>query len=270
MPISEIHVTFAARASCILVEGRPCRVPRLPARSLLLRLCDSADHEAWVEFVTLYEPAIYRALRRHGLQDADARDMMQELLLAISRSIDRWEPGKQARLLPRLAAAGRPQPGYRLAAATRAANGSGGGRIGIALGRPARGRRGFRRIRPRGPPRPVLSGRTARAGRSPARDVGGLLANGRRWQAGGRRCGGAGNNRRRRPRRPLPCPRPRPCGYRPMGEGRMTTEAAGWHVPELRAKGVSFPYVPRPSQAQGRATRASQAGEIRNGHPLFT
>ena len=63
--------------------------------SLLLRLCDSEDHEAWVEFVKLYEPVIYRSLRRHGLQDADARDVMQELLLAVSRSIDRWEPRKQ-------------------------------------------------------------------------------------------------------------------------------------------------------------------------------
>jgi len=62
--------------------------------SLLLRLCDSEDHEAWIEFVTLYEPVIYRLLRRHGLQDADARDVMQELLLAVSRSIDRWDPAK--------------------------------------------------------------------------------------------------------------------------------------------------------------------------------
>jgi RNA polymerase sigma-70 factor (ECF subfamily) len=63
--------------------------------SLLLRLCDSEDHEAWVEFVNLYEPVIYRSLRQRGLQDADARDVMQELLLAVSRSIDRWEPKKQ-------------------------------------------------------------------------------------------------------------------------------------------------------------------------------
>jgi RNA polymerase sigma-70 factor (ECF subfamily) len=62
--------------------------------SLLFRLCDAEDHEAWVEFVTLYEPVIYRLLRRQGLQDADARDVMQELLLAVSRSIDRWDPAK--------------------------------------------------------------------------------------------------------------------------------------------------------------------------------
>lgn len=62
--------------------------------SLLLRLRDSQDHEAWMEFVSLYEPVTYRLLRRHGLQDADAREVMQELLMAVSRSIDRWDPAK--------------------------------------------------------------------------------------------------------------------------------------------------------------------------------
>src|SRR5262245_16802905 len=48
-----------------------------------------------MEFVTLYEPAIYRLLRRHGLQDADAREVMQELFIAVSRSIDRWDPARE-------------------------------------------------------------------------------------------------------------------------------------------------------------------------------
>ena len=80
--------------------------------SLLLRLCDSKDHEAWVEFVTLYEPVIYRLLRRHGLQDADARDVMQELLLAVSRSIDRWDLVEGRRLISRLAGARGSQSGH--------------------------------------------------------------------------------------------------------------------------------------------------------------
>ena len=63
--------------------------------SLLLRLCDSQDHAAWVEFVALYEPLVYRLLRRSGLQDADAREVMQELFLAVSRNIDRWDPAKE-------------------------------------------------------------------------------------------------------------------------------------------------------------------------------
>jgi RNA polymerase sigma factor (sigma-70 family) len=63
--------------------------------SLLLRLCDSADHEAWVEFVALYEPVIYRLLRQQGMQDADARDVSQELLLAVSQGIEHWDPAKE-------------------------------------------------------------------------------------------------------------------------------------------------------------------------------
>ena len=62
--------------------------------SLLFRLRDWHDHEAWVEFVSLYEPVAYRLLRRHGLQDADAREVVQQLLIAVSRSIDRWDPDK--------------------------------------------------------------------------------------------------------------------------------------------------------------------------------
>lgn len=63
--------------------------------SLLLRLRDSQDHEAWVEFISQYEPAVYRLLRRHGLQDADAQEVMQELFLAVSRNIDHWDPAKE-------------------------------------------------------------------------------------------------------------------------------------------------------------------------------
>lgn len=63
--------------------------------SLLLKLCDPRDHEAWVEFVYLYEPVIYRVLKKYGLQDVDAMEVMQELLLVVSRSVNRWTPGKE-------------------------------------------------------------------------------------------------------------------------------------------------------------------------------
>jgi RNA polymerase sigma-70 factor (ECF subfamily) len=63
--------------------------------SLLSRLADPRDHEAWVEFVSIYEPVAYRLLRRHGLQDADARELVQDLFVAVSRSIDRWDPDRQ-------------------------------------------------------------------------------------------------------------------------------------------------------------------------------
>ena len=63
--------------------------------SLLLRLCDPGDHEAWVEFVGLYEPVIYRLLRKAGIQDADALEIMQELLLAVSRNVENWKPREE-------------------------------------------------------------------------------------------------------------------------------------------------------------------------------
>ena len=63
--------------------------------SLLFRLRDSQDHEAWVEFVEIYEPAVYRQLRRCGLQDADARELMQELFLAVNRQVPKWELAKE-------------------------------------------------------------------------------------------------------------------------------------------------------------------------------
>jgi RNA polymerase sigma factor (sigma-70 family) len=63
--------------------------------SLLFRLRDSQDHEAWVEFVEIYEPVIYRQLRKCGLQDADARELMQEFFIAVSRRIEHWELAKE-------------------------------------------------------------------------------------------------------------------------------------------------------------------------------
>lgn len=63
--------------------------------SLLIKLRDPQDHEAWVEFVEIYEPAVYRQLRKGGLQDADARELMQEFFVAVHRHIARWEPAKE-------------------------------------------------------------------------------------------------------------------------------------------------------------------------------
>src|SRR4051812_13582755 len=47
--------------------------------SLLVRLRQRADQEAWREFVGLYAPLIYGFGRKHGLQDADASDLTQEV-----------------------------------------------------------------------------------------------------------------------------------------------------------------------------------------------
>lgn len=62
--------------------------------SLLLRIRDSQDREAWYEFVSIYRPLIYRVGRRHGLQDADAQNVTQEVLQKVERKADDWLPGQ--------------------------------------------------------------------------------------------------------------------------------------------------------------------------------
>ena len=89
--------------------------------SLLLRLRDPQDHEAWVEFVAIYEPVTYRLLRRHGLQDADARDVMQELFHGGQPEHRPLGPGEGTRLVSRLAAACGTQSRHQLAEAARTA-----------------------------------------------------------------------------------------------------------------------------------------------------
>jgi len=58
--------------------------------SLLLRIKDPQDHAAWVEFVEIYEPLVYRIARQKGLQDADARNMCQEVFQAVAKSARHW------------------------------------------------------------------------------------------------------------------------------------------------------------------------------------
>lgn len=60
--------------------------------SLLLRIQDPRNQAAWAEFVGIYEPLIYRLARRKGLQDADARDLCQDVFRAVARAARRWIP----------------------------------------------------------------------------------------------------------------------------------------------------------------------------------
>src|SRR5437899_12050556 len=60
--------------------------------SLLLRLADTENQQAWAEFIELYEPLVHRLLRKFGLQDADLRDVAQDVFVAVSRNLDRFEP----------------------------------------------------------------------------------------------------------------------------------------------------------------------------------
>ncbi len=56
--------------------------------SLLMQIRDSQNHEAWQEFVQLYEPVILRMAMRKGLQAADADDIAQQVFVSIAKVIE--------------------------------------------------------------------------------------------------------------------------------------------------------------------------------------
>lgn len=57
-----------------------------------MRIRDHNDREAWEVFASIYRPAIVRFAKQRGLQAADAEDLAQQVLLAVSRSIESWQP----------------------------------------------------------------------------------------------------------------------------------------------------------------------------------
>jgi RNA polymerase sigma-70 factor (ECF subfamily) len=59
--------------------------------SLLVRLRDARDRSAWGQFVEIYTPLIHGFCRARGLQEADAADVCQEVLRAVSRGAGRFE-----------------------------------------------------------------------------------------------------------------------------------------------------------------------------------
>ena len=59
-------------------------------RSLLVALRENRD-EAWAEFLQLYEEAIHSFCRKRGLQDADARDVTQDVLVAVTNQISQFK-----------------------------------------------------------------------------------------------------------------------------------------------------------------------------------
>lgn len=65
-------------------------VPQTQA-TLLVRIRDAHDREAWELFVDLYAPLVYGFLRKRGLQDADAADLTQDVLRQVSEKAKNWE-----------------------------------------------------------------------------------------------------------------------------------------------------------------------------------
>src|SRR4029079_19280967 len=67
----------------------------LTRASLLVQLRTGSNHIAWQEFVKLYAPFIYGFARKRGLQDADAADLMQDVMRSVSAAIGRLDYDRQ-------------------------------------------------------------------------------------------------------------------------------------------------------------------------------
>ena len=59
--------------------------------TLLERLRDRTDAEAWQRLVELYTPLLSGWLRRHALQAADVDDLVQEVLAAVAREAPHFQ-----------------------------------------------------------------------------------------------------------------------------------------------------------------------------------
>ncbi|MEM1228737.1 MAG: sigma-70 family RNA polymerase sigma factor [Planctomycetota bacterium] len=66
-------------------------MPATTRLSLIARITDSDDSESWAEFVSLYGPFVYSLARTRGLQDADACDVVQEVMREIAKSVSRFD-----------------------------------------------------------------------------------------------------------------------------------------------------------------------------------
>ena len=63
--------------------------------SLLHRLRHAPESESWNRLVDLYAPLLRAWLRKYDVQDSDADDLAQEVLLAVSKDLGKFEHGGQ-------------------------------------------------------------------------------------------------------------------------------------------------------------------------------
>jgi RNA polymerase sigma-70 factor (ECF subfamily) len=59
--------------------------------TLLVRVRDPADTQAWGEFVALYQPLLTAYVRQRGLGEDDARDVVQDVFARLIKSLPEFE-----------------------------------------------------------------------------------------------------------------------------------------------------------------------------------
>ena len=59
--------------------------------TLLVRLRNSEDSDAWRQFVQIYEPLIRRVASKFGMQSVDAEELTQDVLMAVMRKVEGFQ-----------------------------------------------------------------------------------------------------------------------------------------------------------------------------------
>src|SRR5262245_62452585 len=96
-PRGRLHHGPHHRRDARLFPGtRPCRGGSLvhmqptvekTSSSLLRRLKNPDDQASWGEFVALYEPLLVRYVRKKGLDEHNARDVVQNIFVTLLRTL---------------------------------------------------------------------------------------------------------------------------------------------------------------------------------------
>ncbi|MEM6689050.1 MAG: sigma-70 family RNA polymerase sigma factor [Planctomycetota bacterium] len=72
----------------MIVKAFPDDAPTSP--TLLVSIAEG-EQEAWERFVRIYTPLVLRWCQRSGVQESDAYDTTQNVMMAVNRSIERFE-----------------------------------------------------------------------------------------------------------------------------------------------------------------------------------
>lgn len=69
--------------------------PQKTSVSLILRVANQNDIDAWQKFAEIYQPLVYRIAIAKGLQSADAEDLVQDVMTRVARSVNKWDPASE-------------------------------------------------------------------------------------------------------------------------------------------------------------------------------
>jgi len=59
--------------------------------SLILRITQGGDHLSWEEFFAIYQPFVFSVVKRLGIRDQDASDIVQDVFVTLVRALPQFE-----------------------------------------------------------------------------------------------------------------------------------------------------------------------------------